>query len=191
MSRKILESARKSSLALAVLVVIAAGGLAVNALAGEKKPAAAAASLRDASGDTIGTVRLLPRADGAVSVRAEVESLPAGFHGFHVHEHGVCVPPFTSAGGHFNPGSASHGSHAGDMPVLLVNQDGSAKAQFETDRFRIEDLLDEDGSAIIVHESADNYANIPTRYSASGPDADTLATGDAGGRLACGVVSKH
>lgn len=190
MPRKIFSSRRKTSLALAALLAIAAGVLTVNALAGDKEPAAAAASLRDASGNTIGTVRLLPRSDGAVSVRAHVESLPAGFHGFHVHAQGVCDPPFTSAGGHFNPTSASHASHAGDMPVLLVNQDGSATARFETDRFRIADLLDDDGSAVVVHESADNYANIPTRYSATGPDAATLATGDAGGRLACGVVNK-
>ena len=51
------------------------------------------------------------------------------------------------------------------------------------------DLFDADGSAVIVHAGPDNYANIPTRYTGPVPDATTLATGDAGGRVACGVVT--
>jgi Cu-Zn family superoxide dismutase len=74
-----------------------------------------------------------------------------------------------------------------------VNSDGTAQLRFPTDRFTVEELFDADGSAIIVHAAADNYANIPTRYHSHtedtfGPDSATLATGDAGGRLACGVV---
>ena len=58
-----------------------------------------------------------------------------------------------------------------------------------TDRFGVADLLaDDDGSAVMVHSGPDNYANIPERYAPEGPDADTLGTGDAGSRLACGVV---
>jgi Cu-Zn family superoxide dismutase len=71
---------------------------------------------------------------------------------------------------------------------LLVNADGTGTATFVTDRYAIVDLFDADGSAFIVHALADNYANIPTRYAPSGPDATTLGTGDAGGRLACGVI---
>jgi Cu-Zn family superoxide dismutase len=79
------------------------------------------------------------------------------------------------------------------MPLLLVNRDGTAQLRFPTDRFTVEELFDADGSAIIVHAAADNYASIPTRYHSHtedtfGPDSATLATGDAGGRLACGVV---
>ena len=73
------------------------------------------------------------------------------------------------------------------MPVLLVNEDGTSRGTFQTDRFSLEDLKDADGSAVIVHAKPDNYANIPERY-APEPDADTLATGDAGSRAACGVV---
>jgi Cu-Zn family superoxide dismutase len=80
----------------------------------------------------------------------------------------------------------NHGGHAGDMPVLLVKSDGTTEESFETDSFALDDLFDEDGSAIIVHANADNYANIPAVY---GPaNAATLATGDAGSRYACGVV---
>ena len=61
------------------------------------------------------------------------------------------------------------------MPVLLVNNDGTGEASFETDRFTLEDLFDEDGSAIIVHALPDNYANIPERY--GDVDQATLVTG--------------
>jgi Cu-Zn family superoxide dismutase len=79
------------------------------------------------------------------------------------------------------------------MPSLLVLADGTAQAQFASDRFAIDELFDADGSAIIVHAAADNFANIPTRYQSTtegvfGPDSATLGTGDAGARVACGVV---
>ena len=74
------------------------------------------------------------------------------------------------------------------MPVLLVNADGTARASLRTDRFALADLLDADGSAIIIHAKADNYANIPTDRYDPDPDEMTLATGDSGGRAACGVV---
>ena len=72
----------------------------------------------------------------------------------------------------------------------MVNADGKAKAKFKTDRFRVADLFDADGSAVIIHANPDNYANIPTRYVAT-PDTATLATGDAGARIACGVVENE
>lgn len=69
-------------------------------------------------------------------------------------------------------------------------QGGLARAEFQTDSFTVDELLDADGSAVIIHAGPDNYANIPTRYSTSGPDAVTLATGDAGARIACGVIER-
>jgi Cu-Zn family superoxide dismutase len=148
--------------------------------------------LSDAAGASVGFVKLTKQG-GKVIVRGEVSGLTPGFHGFHVHAVGDCVAPFTSAGGHYNPGGVGHGSHAGDMPSLLVLDDGTAEAQFATDNFAIDDLFDADGSAIIVHAGADNFANIPTRYQSTtegvfGPDSATLATGDAGARVVCGVV---
>jgi Cu-Zn family superoxide dismutase len=148
--------------------------------------------LRDAAGADVGFVKLTKQG-GKVIVRGEVSGLTPGFHGFHVHAVGQCVPPFTTAGGHYNPGGVGHGSHAGDMPSLLVLDDGTAQAEFATDNFAIDDLFDADRSAIIVHAGADNFANIPTRYQSTtegvfGPDSATLATGDAGARAVCGVV---
>lgn len=147
----------------------------------------ARATLRDANGARIGTVKL-EQDRGEVVVRVNVRNVSPGFHGFHIHSVGECVAPFATAGGHHNPGAQSHAGHAGDMPVLLVNADGKGEARFETDRVTTSSLFDADGSAIIVHAGPDNYANIPTRYAPAGPDATTLATGDAGGRFACGVL---
>jgi Cu-Zn family superoxide dismutase len=149
-------------------------------------------ALQNAAGADIGFVKL-SKQGRKVIVRGEVSGLTPGFHGFHVHGVGQCVAPFTSAGGHYNPGGTGHGAHAGDMPSLLVLADGTAQAQFASDRFAIDELFDADGSAIIVHAAPDNFANIPARYQSTtegvfGPDSATLGTGDAGARVACGVV---
>jgi superoxide dismutase, Cu-Zn family len=145
--------------------------------------------LYDRVGHLVGRVKLTPHGGSNVAVQVRVQDLPPGFHGFHVHAVGECTPPFTSAGGHYDLGMHTHRDHAGDFPVLLVDRDGTAYARFSTDRFTVPDLFDADGSAIIIHANPDNYANIPTRY-APAPDATTLATGDAGDRIACGVIEK-
>lgn len=145
--------------------------------------------LVNTAGNQVGKARLTQEGSGNVVIQVHVHDLAPGFHGFHVHAVGACVPPFTSAGGHFDLDAHTHRDHSGDFPVLLVNADGTANARFNTDRFTVADLFDADGSAIIIHAGPDNYANIPTRYVAE-PDATTLATGDAGARIACGVVEK-
>jgi Cu-Zn family superoxide dismutase len=178
----------------ALLAMIAfAHGIGSGASPASAAQRAASARLTDAAGNHVGTVKFTPGPGGGTAVRLSAEGLTAGFHGFHVHAVGQCVAPFTSAGGHFNPTAAPHGDHAGDMPPLIVAQDGTANTWFTTDRFTVADLMDADGSAVIVHAAPDNLANIPTRYHSHtydvfGPDQDTLATGDAGGRVACGVV---
>lgn len=187
---------RTKVMAVALATSVALGGAFVASAHGGKPEAKAV--LLDATGANRGTV-WLQEEDGMVNVRAVVSGLTPGFHGFHIHAVGTCDPsipagqtsPFTSAGGHFNPSGATHASHAGDQPVLLVNADGTASSRFASDRYEVGDLFDADGSALIVHAFADNYANISTRYSAAGvpgPDAATLATGDAGGRVLCGVI---
>lgn len=157
--------------------------------------AGAKVAVRNGEGNRIGTVWM--RQSGArVSVSASFHSLRPGFHGFHLHETGRCEPDapdgaFTTAGGHYTGDRLKHGNHAGDMPSLLVAGNGKARLSFTTDRFTLADLQDTDGSAVMVHQHPDNFANIPDRYSAdgvSGPDETTLATGDAGLRRACGVI---
>ncbi len=194
---------RRNPLVHVVAVIALAGGLfgsgttpAVAAFEGSV--ASAALQISDALGalTAVGTVSFQQEA-GKVVVRVDIPpniALTPGLHGMHVHDVGSCAgPAFTSAGGHYNPGGVGHGSHAGDMPSLLVLDDGTAMAEFATDRFAIADLFDADGSAIIVHAAPDNFANIPTRYQSTtegvfGPDSATLGTGDAGARAACGVV---
>ena len=131
--------------------------------------------------------------------------LTPGFHGLHIHSVGKCeansVAPtggapgdFNSAGGHFQvPGHSAHPA-SGDLASLQVRQDGSAKLVTTTDAFTEDDLLAGAKTSIIIHENADNFANIPPeRYNqvngTPGPDETTMATGDAGKRVACGVIS--
>ena len=149
----------------------------------------AEAILLDANGTFVGVVEFRQQR-GSVQVTASFDNLPPGFHGFHVHTVGMCTAPFTSAGGHFNPAGANHPNHAGDMPTLLAGPDGRADLTLETERYSLDDLFDADGSAVIVHANADNYANIPTDRYAPPPDAATLGTGDAGARIACGVIRR-
>jgi superoxide dismutase, Cu-Zn family len=157
------------------------------------------AHLVDPQGAEVGTVRFTD-ADGGLQVSVEVDGLPPGFHGFHVHSVGVCEPDsanpadpamtgdFLSAGGHVGAMEADHGEHAGDLPVLFVDGSGGGSLTTVTDALTRADLTDDDGSAVIVHDGRDNYANIPERYAPGGPDDMTKNTGDAGGRIACGVV---
>lgn len=185
----------RRSLLLGIAVVAVAGAVTAPLYGNDETSSSrnhVKVTLHNAAGAEIGFVKL-SKQGGKVIVRGEVSGLTPGFHGFHVHAVGQCAPPFTSAGGHYNPGGAGHGSHAGDMPSLLVLDDGTAQAQFATDNYSIDELFDADGSAIIVHAGPDNFANIPTRYQSTteavfGPDSATLATGDAGARFACGVV---
>ncbi len=153
------------------------------------------ALLKSADGSAVAKVRLVERRNGKVVVRVRARGLEPGFHGFHVHEKGLCEPrDFTSAGGHHKRDGQAHGAHAGDMVPLLGTGDGKARAEFVTDSFQIGELVAGDGSAIMIHTGRDNLANIPTRYTsgnAAGPDEETLKTGDSGSRLACGVVQSR
>jgi superoxide dismutase, Cu-Zn family len=157
------------------------------------------ARLVDPAGTEVGTVSF-EEADGGLQVSVEVDGLPPGFHGFHVHAVGICEPDsanpanptmtgdFLSAGGHLGAGEADHGAHAGDLPVLFVDASGAGSLTTVTDALTRDDLTDDDGSAVMVHADRDNYANVPERYAAGGPDEMTRNTGDAGGRIACGTV---
>ncbi|TJZ79372.1 superoxide dismutase family protein [Rhodococcus oryzae] len=159
--------------------------------------------LKDAKGAEVGTVHFT-EGDGFVQVSVEAENLTPGFHGLHIHEVAKCeansVAPsggapgdFLSAGGHFQ--AEGHTGHpaSGDLTSLQVREDGTAELVTTTDTVTLEDLRNHGkGTAIVVHAGADNFANIPTRYTlpenAPVPDQATLATGDAGGRVACGVI---
>ncbi len=160
----------------------------------------ARAKLATPQGAQVGTVSFAVNGN-IVTVTAEVEGMPAGFKGFHIHAIGKCEPnspnpadpskvgDFLSAGGHLGAAVAAHPGHQGDLSSLEVRSDGTAELVTTTDAVDMEAVLDADGSAVMVHAGPDNFGNIPTRYAPAGPDADTQATGDSGGRAACGVVT--
>ncbi|AFM18849.1 Cu/Zn superoxide dismutase [Mycolicibacterium chubuense NBB4] len=129
--------------------------------------------------------------------------LSPGSHGMHIHSIGKCEansvaptggPPgnFESAGGHLQVGGRTEHPASGDLTPLFVRADGSGKVVATTDAFKADDLKGPEGSALIIHAGPDNFANIPQRYThdgVPGPDAETLATGDAGARVACAVLA--
>ena len=171
----------KWSIVTAVCTAIAA---VVITFAQQAAPAARA-ELKNASGAAVGEVTLRQTPHG-VLVRASLENVPAGWHGFHVHETGKCEAPFATAGGHFNPAKAKHGAenpagtHAGDMPNVYVPESGKTTVELLVPGLTLSDgptsVFDADGSAIVFHEKADDYSTDPA--------------GNAGSRLACGVVMR-
>ncbi|MFN3658824.1 MAG: superoxide dismutase family protein [Pseudolabrys sp.] len=164
-----------------------AGLIAAVLLAAAAWPAAAqtaSAPLKNAEGKEVGSVNLVQTAQG-VLLNVAVKGLPPGEHAFHVHAVGKCEPPFTSAGGHFNPGSKKHGmlspegQHAGDMPNLHIPQSGDLTVEVLNVNITLEkgkpnSVFDADGSAVIIHAGSDDYKSDPT--------------GEAGGRIACGII---
>ena len=159
------------------------------------------ATLVDPEGTQVGVVGMDPVPEGTVvSVILTDSGLEPGFHGLHLHGTGVCEPDsqspsdpaatgdFLSAGGHLGVDEGDHGSHTGDLPSLYVLSTGSATLRFVSDAFTVDDVTDADGTAVMVHSGADNFANIPDRYAPEGPDQETLDTGDSGTRVACGVI---
>ena len=130
--------------------------------------------------------------------------LTPGFHGLHIHSFKKCEAnstapaggtpgDFLSAGGHFNvPGYTGHPS-SGDLVSINILKDGSGELVTTADSFTKDDLTAGNGTSIIIHEKADNFANVPPeRYTqangTAGPDDTTKSTGDAGKRVACGLI---
>lgn len=143
------------------------------------------ARLSFANGVPAGTAQLL--SDGqTVSLALAATGLEPGTHGFHLHTTGKCsAPDFKSAGGHLNPGGKQHGSlnpdgkHLGDLPNLVVGASRSAGTEIDIglDTPELRDtLFDADGTAIVIHAGPDDYQSDPA--------------GDAGSRIACGVLSR-
>jgi Cu-Zn family superoxide dismutase len=129
----------------------------------------------------------LTQTPGGVHIVLEATGLPPGPKGVHIHEVGTCVAPqFTSAGGHFNPDKKQHGTmnpagpHAGDLPNITVGADGRGRLETTTERVTLgagtTSLFDGDGSALVVHGGPDDFRTDPT--------------GNSGGRLLCGVVTR-
>lgn len=144
----------------------------------------AKASLKNVEGKDVGTAQLTQTPAG-VLINLSVKGVPAGEHAFHVHAVGKCEPPFTSAGGHFNPDSKKHGMmaadghHAGDMPNPHIPSNGElivevVNTRITLDKGKPNSVFGPDGTALIIHAGKDDYKTDPT--------------GEAGGRIACGII---
>ena len=143
----------------------------------------ASATLVGSEGTEIGTARFLDGPNGEL-IRIELDpgSLSPGWHGLHLHAMGTCedVGKFTASGGHHGKVEGAHGllnpkgPEAGDLPNIWVAGDGSAGYEAFTRLTALDSLLDEDGSAIIIHEAEDDHLTQPI--------------GGAGARVACGVI---
>ena len=168
-------------------VAIATLAVSAIALSVAALPAAAQtakAAFKTADGKDAGSAELVQTTAG-VLVKLSVKGLPPGEHAFHIHAVGKCEAPFTTAGGHFNPGGKKHGMmaadglHAGDMPNLHIPADGALVVEVLNPAVTLEkgkpnSLFGPDGTALVVHAGKDDYKTDPT--------------GDAGGRIACAVV---
>lgn len=165
--------------------LIAMAGVAASFSAQAQSPTAKAA-LKDAAGKDVGSAQLIQTPHG-VLLKMTLKGAAPGEHAFHIHAVGKCEAPFTSAGGHFNPASKKHGmeaaegAHAGDMPNLHIPASGELKIEVANHMVSLvkgqpNSLFDADGSALIIHAGVDDYKTDPT--------------GNAGDRIACGVITE-
>jgi Cu-Zn family superoxide dismutase len=193
MTRRLLAAAAAARLLLALAPAHAQGPTADGR-------AAAVAELKDPQGARVGAATLVQYAHGVVG-HVEIEGMEPGWHAFHVHETGSCSPDFQAAGGHFDPLGQDHGldegpRHAGDVGNFWVADDGRAKFEFITTRIRVGGppeiaaatpdipeeppgalVFDPDGAAVVVHAQPDDHVTDPA--------------GDAGERIACGVLEQR
>jgi len=187
-----MKTPRSGNLAAAALALVAGTALAAagcsststtSTAAATPAGAQARATIEPRSGSNVkGWATFTDRSTGGVAVVVHIENAPPGTHGLHVHDKGDCsAPDASSAGGHFNPGGMPHAGpteahrHAGDLGNITIEANGTGHLEIVTDLLTVKPGPNSVvGRAVIFHEKAD--------------DLQTQPTGNAGGRLGCGVV---
>ena len=165
------------------LVLFSISLLILGACATTVRPMASTALAPTTGSTASGTVEFTQLTDGSVDVKVHLTGVPPGVHGFHVHDKGDCGDNGNAAGGHFNPAASPHGApsaashHAGDFGNVTANSNGVVDTSFNTRSITVEDgSKSVVGHAVILHASPD--------------DLTTQPTGNAGARIACGVVQR-
>lgn len=174
------------------IVILSATALLVHSLAFGSARAEESASTGELlvpivndKGEQIGNAQLMQHNDKVV-INVEAKGLKPGTHGIHFHAEGKCdAPDFASAGAHFNPHEKQHGFknpkgfHSGDLPNIQVKADGTVNAKLESGAVSLQpgkpnSLLKSGGTALIIHEKADDYVTDPS--------------GNSGARIACAAI---
>jgi superoxide dismutase, Cu-Zn family len=188
--RHVLAASTLSLGGFAIAILLSAVGIAVQAHSasaqeGLSKSGTLNVSIKTSTGDDAGTASFKESKDGKqLTITLKFKDLPPGEHAVHIHQNAVCdAPDFKTAGGHFNPDGKQHGTmnpmghHNGDLPQnVTVGEDHTGAASFKVDYLTLApgaptSIL---GHSIMVHEKADDMKTDPT--------------GNAGNRIACGVI---
>ena len=164
------------------LALLSISLLILGACASTTGPSAIATLTPTTGNSAAGTVLLTQLADGSVEVKVDLTGVPPGVHGFHIHEFGDCGDNGNAAGGHFNPTAMAHGApdapphHAGDFGNVTAGGNSEVHTRFTTRSVTVAPgSSSAAGHAIILHANPDDLVTQPT--------------GNAGGRIACGVVT--